>query len=482
MRNPLITLVIIMAFGTTAAGNVMMAEETDTVITHDPAEYITGTLPVMHIYTDSLKPIVSKEDYIMARYWLDGQGHDEWPTVGSPDEMLPMQIRGRGNFTWGLEKKPYRIKLDEKAKLLGMHKSKHFALMAHYDDSGMLINDELGFEFSRRLNMAFTPEHHPVELVLNGNYEGIYFLTETIRVDKNRVNITEMDDYEQDPELFTGGWLVEIDNIQESGTFYFKHGRVKWHSPERITGPQYWYIYNLFGEMDTRLFGSDKTDNSWEELVDVDTLARFYIINEIMDDREAFAGSCYMHKERGDSTKLIFGPVWDFGRSLERRNESECNFLYENAPSYINNDVIKEMLKYPHFQRIIREVWTAEVENIKQGLDTKVQDWAELVKAACAANQKRWPNGHSYSIDYYKKKNTDYLYKRIAWLDDQWNLNKLCDINGDGEVNIIDANILIGIILGSEPEGRIKYTDVNFDGSTDVVDVNIIIGTILGNN
>ncbi len=70
----------------------------------------------------------------------------------------------------------------------------------------------LGLELSRRFGLAWTPADKPVEVVLNGEYIGLYFLTETIRVDEDRVNIVEQPDNITDPEAITGGWLLEIDN------------------------------------------------------------------------------------------------------------------------------------------------------------------------------------------------------------------------------------------------------------------------------
>ncbi len=96
----------------------------------------SGTLPVLYIQTENNTPITSKEDYLQATYYLDAMGIDGYESIGSVAEPLTMEIKGRGNYTWsGFNKKPYRIKLSDKQSLLGLTKSKHFALMAHADDA-----------------------------------------------------------------------------------------------------------------------------------------------------------------------------------------------------------------------------------------------------------------------------------------------------------------------------------------------------------
>ena len=176
----------------------------------------SGTLPVLYIQTENNKTITSKDYYLNATYYLDALGLAGYQSIGSASAPLTMEIKGRGNYTWrDFNKKPYRIKLADKQPLLGLNKSKHFALMAHADDAQSkkgFMRNQVGFELSRMIGMEWTPATAPVEVVLNGDYIGLYFLTETIRVDKDRVNIVEQEDEETNSEAITGGWLVEIDN------------------------------------------------------------------------------------------------------------------------------------------------------------------------------------------------------------------------------------------------------------------------------
>lgn len=124
-------------------------------------------------------------------------------------------IRGRGNSTWGVDKKPYKIKLDKKADLLGMGKNKHWVLLANYYDNSLLRN-KITYWLGSQLNMPFTPKSEPVDVVMNGEYYGSYFLCEHVRVGKTRVNIDDLEANEdamhetQEP-FITGGYLLSLE-------------------------------------------------------------------------------------------------------------------------------------------------------------------------------------------------------------------------------------------------------------------------------
>lgn len=163
----------------------------------------SGSLPVMYINTENHEEIKSKEDYLAATYYIEGV--DGFGTAETP---LALQIRGRGNYTWtGYDKKPYRLKLDKKAELFGMNNSKHWALLAHADDNQGFMRNITGFQLARLIGFDYTPAEQPCEVVLNGEYIGLYFLTETVRVDKKRVNVYDWDGAVED-------W---IDEQEEAG-------------------------------------------------------------------------------------------------------------------------------------------------------------------------------------------------------------------------------------------------------------------------
>lgn len=386
----------------------------------------SGTLPVLYIQTENNAPIVSKEDYINATYYLDAMGLAGYQSIGSASTPLTMEIKGRGNYTWrDFNKKPYRLKLSEKQPLMGMTKSKHFALLAHADDAlnkkGFMRN-QVGFELSRMIGMAWTPATAPVEVVLNGDYIGLYFLTETIRVDKDRVNIVEQEDEETDPAKITGGWLVEIDNYDEDPHITIKEGdgHTMWFTyktPEVLSKAQETFLGDEMSRIDELVYGDKNSDELWQYL-DMDALAKFYIVQEIMDNYESFHGSCYLYREMGDGEKWKFGPVWDFGSSFYRE---KTMYLYEG--DVWHNHWIPEICKFPAFMEHVKAVWKEFYPQIN-AIYTFTGEQLTLLKSAAVSDADRWSE-YSGNRDLQKRINNvnTWLKNSVAWLNEQWGSN-----------------------------------------------------------
>ena len=385
------------------------------------------TLPVLYIQTENNASIVSKEDYINATYYLDAMGLAGYQSIGAASAPLAMEIRGRGNYTWtGFDKKPYRIKLAEKQSLLGMKNSKHFALMAHADDAlnkkGFMRN-QVGFELSRMIGMAWTPATAPVEVVLNGDYIGLYFLTETIRVDKDRVNIVEQEDEATDAAAITGGWLVEIDNYDTDPHVTIQEGDGRhdiwftYKTPEVLSSAQENFLTDEMRRIDQLVYGDKNSDELWQYL-DMDALARFYIVQEIMDNYESFHGSCYLYREMGASEKWKLGPVWDFGSAFFRE---KTMYLYEG--DVWHNHWIPEICKFPAFMEHVKAIWKEFYPQINT-IYTFTGEQLTLLKSAAEADANRWSE-YSGNKDLQKRINNvnAWLKNSVAWLNEQWGSN-----------------------------------------------------------
>ena len=384
------------------------------------ADY-SGTLPVIYINTENNTPITSKEDYLQATYYLDPMGIEGVEAFGSVDSQLPLEIRGRGNWTWnGFDKKPYRLKFGAKTAILGMNKSKHFALMANADDELSGLRNAVGYELARMIGMPWTPSAKPVEVVLNGEYIGLYFLTETIRVDSDRVNIVEQLDEETDPTAITGGWLVEIDNYDTDPHVRITEGNGEriiftYKTPEILSTAQEEYLRNQMTTIDAAIYNEDKNDNEWENYIDLDRLVRFYIVQEILDNAESFHGSCYMHRDMGDNQKWMFGPVWDFGNTFRRGSGW---FIYEYPP--YGQTWIAEIAKYPHFQEKVSEVWKELRASNFDDIYTYIDNYVSAYEKAIQADDVRWPDYGSQNVtgDGTTMKNN--IRERAKFLAEHW--------------------------------------------------------------
>lgn len=379
----------------------------------------SGTLPVIFINTEA--PVTSKETYVSATCYIDAMGQEGYTSLGTAGEPLSLQIKGHGNYTWkDFAKKPYRLKFDEKVKPLGMKKSRHFVLMACADDDQAFLRNTVGLELSRRLKLAYTPWQEPVEVVLNGDYIGLYLLTEKIRVAKNRVNIVEQDDLETHPDSITGGWLIEIDNYDAAGQVVFNEGngarlRFTMHTPEQMSTQQRNYITSLLTATDHAIYAADKQDTTWEQYIDIDSLVRFYIVQEVMDNAESFHGSCYIHKQRGDDTKLIFGPVWDFGNAYRRGYD---RFVYQDAP--FGQNWIGEIARYPRFQERVKEVWRPFLGQKFPGMEGYIDDFIARIATAAICDARRWPQYGTGNVEERKNSFKRRMNEKVAFLTRQW--------------------------------------------------------------
>ncbi len=398
------------------------------------AKAYSGTLPVMYIMTDA--PVTSKDVYVTATCYIDAMGLEGCDPLGSAGQPLTLQIKGRGNYTWkDFAKKPYRLKFDEKVKPLGMKKSRHFVLMANADDNLAFLRNTVGLQLSRMIGLAYTPWQEPVEVVLNGDYIGLYMLTEKIRVAKNRVNIVEQADLATDPDSITGGWLFEIDNYSEEGQVTITEGngeklRFTMHTPEELSSQQHNYITSLLTATDHAIYATDKSSTAWEQLIDIDSLACYYIVQEVMDDAESFHGSCFIHKQQGQDTKLIFGPVWDFGNAFRRGFDK---FIYQDSP--FGQNWIGEIARYPRFQERVKELWRPFLGDKYPALDAFIDQFISRIATAAICDANRWPSYGNANAEERKNEFKRRMHEKVAFLTRQWGegISGIADIARAGE-------------------------------------------------
>lgn len=379
----------------------------------------SGSLPVMHIVTSTPMDQIDRETYVAGSYWLESNGAEGVADLGSETEPLTLQVRGRGNYTWvGFDKKPWRLLLDEPQDVLGLQNNDYFGLFAHADDDQGFLRNQMGFEVARLLKMEWTPTQRPVELYFNGDYRGLYFCTELVRVEPGRVNVYKQAD--NDDSDVTGGWMCEIDNYDTDPHIKFKEGNgesvtISHKTPYSLSAAQRQFLTNQMTTINSLIYSSDKENCGWADMVDLEELAKFYVTNEIMDDYESFHGSCFLHRDRGDDSKWKFGPVWDFGSSCQRGN---AKFIWQG--SKWSQIWIGEMYKFPAFQEEVRKVWADFCRDGYDKLPDLVGAWtAELAKAV-ENDAARWPSYGNPDILEDGEKVLAKIQNKCRWLGMQW--------------------------------------------------------------
>ena len=352
---------------------VVSAEEDTSVLLSDnglPVVYITideeaegfGTIADMHnSYDHSVRCTGTVRIDVP-----DGYCGDYSDKALEDTDELPLEyIRGRGNSTWSEQKKPYKFKLDKKTNLLGMGKNKHWTLLANYIDRSMLRNRVVSW-LGEALGMPFTPKMLPVDLVINGQYYGSYFLAEEVRVDKNRVEIDELTPEDNEEPNITGGYLIGLKPLSDEpyeNVFYTKKGipftavspefYAQKEGDEIGTPEQKAYISGYIQQLENAIFGEDFKDENgvpYTDYMDIESLANFWWIQEITENSDGFnTPSNYLYKPRND--KVYWGPLWDFDRSM----------FYDNIrESFITDrlywlDYLRE--HEPQYQQMLRDRW-----------------------------------------------------------------------------------------------------------------------------
>ena len=356
-----------------------------------PDSMASGTLPLMYINTENGDSIVDKETKIPAGMYITvPEGYGGYEGLASAENPAELTIKGRGNASWLLPQKPYKVKFEKKTEVLGMPRHKHFALIPFAAGYADWLAAYAGFELGRMAGMAWTPRMEPVELVLNGNYEGLYFVVESMKIDSKRLDIFEQEDLCEDPSLITGGWLVEIDNyndpaqitIPETGNIRL---RVTYKTPEELSPVQKDYLTEQFTAMNAAIYSGDPTGNAWAEYIDAHSVARYFIVRELLHDTDGYNGSFYLHKDLGDNEKWHFGPLWDVCYGGLKND-----WIMNDHPAYSLVHWIGAIFGTEAFRKALAEEWQAFYAKLP-AIYPYVEELAERCAAADEANHLRWP-------------------------------------------------------------------------------------------
>ena len=367
----------------------------------DSQFYQITNLPTVVINTKGAQEVTSKEEELSSVvYIVSEEGKKLLATEKTG-------VRGRGNASWNFPKKPYRLKFDEKQQLLDAPaKAKKWTLINNYGDKTLMRNI-LAFELSRRFGLAYTPYCHPVDVVLNGEYRGCYQLCDQIEVNKNRVNITEMEPEDVALPELSGGYLIEVDAYAstEASHFYSTLGTpvtIKSPDDEDIVNAQTRYITDYFNRMENAVFASNFADpeTGYRRFLDLDSFLKHFMVGEMSGNTDTY-WSVYMTKDR-ESDKFFTGPVWDFDIAFDNDQRTypiaaHTDYIFASKGSVASeamrrmvNRIVKE--DEGARQRLL-ELWS-EARNTKGIDETSLLEYVdktvELLNESQKLNFLRW--------------------------------------------------------------------------------------------
>ena len=386
-----------------------------TILVHS----FTG-LPVMYIDTQGGKDIESKDYYLKAHMKLV----EDVRTRGPGDVLeANLQIKGRGNSTWGLPKKPYRLKFDEKISFFGEHKDRSWVLLANYTDKSMMRND-LAFYMGRMSRLNWTSSSHFVELVLNGSYQGTYQLAEKVNVSNHRVAVGD------------DGFLLRVEaRAADDSTltwFYVPYiaYSIEIKEPEvAVNSPEYHYIRNFLLDADEALFSPNFKDPNvgWQKYFDMESFVDWYLIHEISKNEDSmFHYSTYMHLKRGG--KLKMGPIWDFDIAFGNVREKATTAMLPEGLMLDWSFWYQRLFEDPAFVAKLKERYKFFYEH-KQDFMYQIDLNAQYLMNAALENQNKWGTLYHYTYKQWDiwgayqneaQSLKDWLNRRMEWLKNQF--------------------------------------------------------------
>ena len=373
----------------------------------------------MKIKVENNAPIISKEkeDYLSCTISVNGKGILD-------DYNGSARIRGRGNSSWAwYDKKPYRIKLDQKSKILGLRSNRDWVLLANYRDPTDLMNT-FGFEVATWLGLPYSNHTRYVEVTLNGSYIGLYQLTDQVEQGGNRVDVDD-----------SGGLLLCLD--VDDGPYYSPNSGDNFWSevfdlpvcvkyPEELTKSQLADICNDFEELERAINSYDY--NSVAELLDIPSFIDYMILQELVYNVEVDAPrSVFIHKDKGG--KYVMGPAWDFDAGFDfdwGTMYTGHNFFQEqelvlgtnpalHTNGYWVSNFFTQMFRNDQFVDEYKTRWNEVAGEIFEHNWDVMDKYADCFQDAMLRDFQRWPIDKDYNTEIDRMES--WLANRVAYLN-----------------------------------------------------------------
>ncbi len=390
-----------------------------------------------------------------------------------------VMIKSRGNYSQNFPQKSYTFELnddndnDTSVALMGMPKESDWVLMNTWNDRSFIRNPLMYHLFKRMGNYA--TRYAFCEVFLNGEYRGIYQLTEKIKRDSNRVNIAKLKPTDLAGDSLSGGYIFKHDYVTDTMGWLsdvapdacptnFARYQNEYPSYDKIKNEQATYIRTYVDTIEKRLFSTNFKDSAlgYRKFIDVPSFVDYLICNEFAWNGDGFAKSMYMHKDKDSKdTKLHAGPIWDFDWSLKKMpwvsddiglwsyTTNTCNNLQATLPwHYI-------MMKDDYFKNLLRCRYEKFREEIlkEASINHFIDSTEAILNEAQIRHYQKWPTWGSstgtpekqpYSANMEQELDTlkSMISRRLTWLDN--NIPGICIPLSDSSHNLNNnSNIAI---------------------------------------
>lgn len=407
-------------------------------------------VPVIRITTENGAPVVDKKNYIKGTVVIEDPAGMYWDTPRLELKMTKDGIRGRGNTTWDMPKKPYKMKFDSKVSIFGLGEDKEWVILANYADKTLLRN-VVAMKLSEIVGMPWTPAMLPVEVYMNGSYLGCYTFSEHKKVSEHRVDLDIVGESDNSGDAVTGDYYMEIEQNQDETTCFYTQVcgiPMMFSDPEVPTAAQLQYVKEYFRQAETALRSSNFTDpdTGWQKYIDIETFAKAYLVNELTKNIDGnMRKSSFITKKKNDKFQMYH--LWDYDLALGNCNYLDDEFGASDGPEgwFIKDYTWARysplgyhyqwftiLTKDPAFCAKVKEIWNTHYDELKN-IPGFIDQMAAYMKDAQKRNFEKWnilnthvwPNvvvtgSYQGEIDYLKS----FYTSRFNWLDGRINVSQ----------------------------------------------------------
>lgn len=453
-----------------------------------PFEFITSNLPIVILNTGGVA--IPDEPKIDGTMGIIDNGPGIVNNVNDSFNAFYGQIaiENRGSSSNSFPMKSYGIEtrgpdpsLNYNASIFDWPADNDWILYAPYTDKS-LIRNVLTFEIGTQMG-HYAPRTKLCEVVLNGEYIGVYVFMERIKQNPGRVNVDELLPSDLTDNELTGGYIVKIDKTTAGGIIAWDspfnatpgNSTISYqlHDPEitEMQPTQIQYIEDFITDWETALTGPNFADpiSGYKAYIDEQSFIDFMLVNEISKNVDGYRISTFLHKNRlSEGGKLVAGPLWDFNLGWGNANYCqggqttgwEINFNTICGGGLDNPFWWNRLLEDPNYSNAVKCRWLTLRETIlSDSVLTKYIDSLAAVLAVPAnRNYTKWPilgtyvwpnnfvgNTYQEEINYLKS----WMQSRLIWMDQ--NMFGTCD-----NLNLEENQKTASIVFPNPSDGKIS--------------------------
>ena len=388
---------------------------------------------------------------------------------GKTTKYTDVELKGRGNSTWAAPKKPFQIKFDSKTDLFGMGASKKWVLLADFYDDSHLRN-HLSMHFTHLLDMQYVNRGRHVDLYINGEYMGLYYLCHKTEIGKSIVNLKE-----------DTGVLIEMDNIHEPDEDYYfiseygKHTLMLKESAGDTDETNQAGINDFeaaFNRFERALYAND-----WEGVtaeIDLDSFAKYFLLFEYSINPDGLASSVYFYKD-GPEDKIHAGPAWDYDFAFSNhrwevskdhaspyRSWAQTIIRERIEDSTWDTEIFARLMDHPEFRNLVKQIFQTKILPNVDEIDTYLANSINTIRMSATRDAYKWERDNFEVSSSYLR---EWSKNRLEYLNLLYGTNSTVDT---GSYRILSFSVQLNDKVFTDD----YYLQPQDDGSYKIISIN----------